>query len=147
VVPRTGSSYLVIFQDTTGPMTRSVADAVAVFDVLAGYDESDPYTVAYTIARAPVSYRAQLENATLEGARPGLVVNAMGSDDDPDSAAVNEVVRVAADAIAEPARRSWRSRSLTSSTTSSPSVSTSRVPSTTSTSFSRPAPSSRSMTS
>ena len=53
VVPRTGSSYLVIFQDTIGPMTRPVADAATVFDVLAGYDESDPYTAAYMIARAP----------------------------------------------------------------------------------------------
>ena len=100
VVPRTGSSYLVIFQDTIGPMTRSVADAVTVFDVLAGYDESDPYTVAYTIARAPASYRARLEDATLEGTRLGLVVNAMGSDADSNCAAVNEVVRAAADAIA-----------------------------------------------
>jgi amidase len=101
VIPRTGSSYLVIFQDTIGPMTRSVADAVALFDVLAGYDESDPYTVAYTIARAPVSYRAQLEDATLEGARLGLVVNAMGSDGDRDCVAVNAVVRAAADAIGD----------------------------------------------
>jgi len=99
VVPRTGSSYLVIFQDTIGPMTRSVADAVTVFDVLAGYDESDPYTAAYTIARAPESYRAQLDDATLQGKRLGLVVNAMGSDSDADCAAVNDVVRAAADAI------------------------------------------------
>jgi amidase len=95
VVSRTGSSYLVIFQDTIGPMTRSVADAVTVFDVLAGYDESDPYTAAYKIARAPASYRAQLDDATLEGARLGLVVNALGADSDEASAAVNDVVRSA----------------------------------------------------
>ena len=99
VVPRTGSSYLVIFQDTIGPMTRSVADAVTVFDVLAGYDESDPYTAAYVISRAPASYRAALDGATLEGARLGLVTNALGADSDPDAAAVNEVVHAAADAI------------------------------------------------
>jgi amidase len=99
VVPRTGSSYLVIFQDTIGPMTRSVADAVTVFDVLAGYDESDPYTAAYVISRAPASFRAQLDGATLEGARLGLVTNALGADSDPDCAAVNEVVHAAADAI------------------------------------------------
>lgn len=99
VVPRTGSSYLVIFQDTIGPMARSVADAVTVFDVLAGYDESDPYTAAYLISRAPASYRAQLDADALKGARLGLVTNALGSDDDPDAAAVNEVVRAAADAI------------------------------------------------
>jgi Asp-tRNA(Asn)/Glu-tRNA(Gln) amidotransferase A subunit family amidase len=99
VVPRTGSSYLVIFQDTIGPMTRSVADAVTVFDVLAGYDESDPYTAAYVVARAPESYRAQLDAGALAGARLGLVTNAMGADSDPDCAAVNAVVRAAADAI------------------------------------------------
>ena len=99
VIPRTGSSYLVIFQDTIGPMTRSVADAATVFDVLAGYDESDPYTAAYTIARAPASYRALLEDDALRGARLGLVVNALGSDEEPDSAAVNAVVRAAVEEI------------------------------------------------
>jgi amidase len=99
VVPRTGSSYLVIFQDTIGPMTRSVADAATVFDVLAGYDESDPYTTAYTIARAPQSYRALLDEHALRGARLGLVVNALGSDDDPESAAVNAVTHAAVEAI------------------------------------------------
>jgi amidase len=99
VVPRTGSSYLVIFQDTIGPMTRSVADAATVFDVLAGYDESDPYTAAYTIARAPASYRALLDADALRGARLGLVTNALGSDSDPGSAEVNQVVRAAVEAI------------------------------------------------
>src|SRR3954452_2621660 len=99
VVPRTGSSYLVIFQDTIGPMTRTVADAAVVFDILAGYDESDPYTAAYVIARAPASYRAVLDEGALRGARLGLVVNAMGSDDDAAAAAVNDVVRAAVEAI------------------------------------------------
>lgn len=98
VVPRTGSSYLVIFQDTIGPMTRSVADAATVFDVLAGYDESDPYTAAYKVARAPASYRALLDDDALRGARLGLVVNALGSDADEASAAVNGVVRAAVEA-------------------------------------------------
>jgi amidase len=99
VVPRTGSSYLVIFQDTIGPMTRTVADAATVFDVLAGYDDSDPYTAAYVIARAPRSYRALLDESALRGARLGLVVNALGSGEDTDTAAVNEVVRAAVEAI------------------------------------------------
>ena len=112
VVPRTGSSYLVIFQDTIGPMTRTVADAATVFDVLAGYDESDPYTAAYTIARAPASYRALLDEDALRGARLGLVVNALGSETDADSAAVNAVVREAVEAIrGAPAPTWWRSRS------------------------------------
>src|SRR5918911_11555 len=99
VVPRTGSSYLVIFQDTIGPMTRTVADAAAVFDAIVGYDASDPYTAAYAIARAPESYRAVLDEGALRGARLGLVVNAMGSDEDAGARAVNDVVRAAVEAI------------------------------------------------
>jgi len=99
VVPRTGSSYLVIFQDTIGPMTRTVTDAAIVFDAIVGYDASDPYTAAYAVARPPASYREQLDAAALDGARIGLVTNALGSDDDPASAGVNEVVRAAVDAL------------------------------------------------
>jgi amidase len=100
VVPRTGSSYLVIFQDTIGPMTRTVTDAATVFDAIVGYDASDPYTAAYAIARAPASYRDQLDADALRGARIGLVTNALGPADAPASAAVDEVVHAAVDAIA-----------------------------------------------
>ena len=99
VVPRTGSSYLVIFQDTIGPMTRTVADAATVFDALAGYDASDPYTAAYVVARPPRSYREQLDADALRGARLGFVTNALGPDDDPAYRAVNDVARAAADAM------------------------------------------------
>src|SRR3954452_1749404 len=100
VVPRTGSSYLVIFQDTIGPMTRTVADAATVFDAMVGYDASDPYTAAYAIARAPAGYREQLDPDALHGAHIGLVTNALGPDDNPASAGVNAVVHTAVDAIA-----------------------------------------------
>ena len=99
VVPRTGSSYLVIFQDTIGPMTRTVADAATVFDAIVGYDSSDPYTAAYAIARAPGSYRECLDADALSGAVVGLVTNALGPDDDEGSAAVNRVVAAAIEAI------------------------------------------------
>jgi Asp-tRNA(Asn)/Glu-tRNA(Gln) amidotransferase A subunit family amidase len=52
-------------------MTRTVADAATVFDVLAGYDESDPYTAAYVIARAPRSYRALLDEGALRARGSG----------------------------------------------------------------------------
>src|SRR3954451_20824530 len=48
VVPRTGTSYLVIPQDTVGPMARTVEDARRVFAVIAGYDPADPYSAAAT---------------------------------------------------------------------------------------------------
>lgn len=99
VVPRTGSSFLVVFQDTIGPMARTVTDAVTVFDAMAGYDEADPYSVAHTIARAPARYRDGLGDGNLAGARLGLVRNALGPDDDPASAAVNAITAEAVAAL------------------------------------------------
>jgi Asp-tRNA(Asn)/Glu-tRNA(Gln) amidotransferase A subunit family amidase len=75
VIPRTGTSYLVIPQDTVGPMARTVADAAEVYAVIAGYDPADPYSAA-TIATGP----GDLHNATLKGARIGVVTNALGDD-------------------------------------------------------------------
>lgn len=81
VVPRTGTSYLVIPQDTVGPMARTVADAAAVFEAIAGYDPADRYSAA-TIASRP----GRLDPEALKGARIGLVTNAIG--DDPDVSAL-----------------------------------------------------------
>ncbi len=99
VVSRAGSSALVFFQDTVGPMARSVADAVAVFDVIAGYDPADSLSVNYSIARAPTSYAALLDSTCLDGARLGLVTNALGSDSDPHAAPVNAIVHAACAAL------------------------------------------------
>src|SRR5438552_3777184 len=43
---RAGIAPLSLFQDIAGPMARSVADAVAVFQVIVGYDAHDPVTQA-----------------------------------------------------------------------------------------------------
>src|SRR5216117_1815995 len=43
---RAGIVPLNLFQDIAGPMARTVADAVAVFQVVAGYDPNDPVTEA-----------------------------------------------------------------------------------------------------
>ena len=99
VVPRAGTSYLVIPQDTCGPMTRTVTDAARVMDVLVGYDPADPYSAAHAVARRERSYVAELVPDGLRGARVGLVTNALGSEDDAGMAAVNAVVRDAVAAI------------------------------------------------
>ncbi len=96
VVPRTGTSYLVIPQDTCGPMARTVADAARVMDVLVGYDPADPYSVAHAIGDHDRSYTAQLVPDALRGARVGLVTNALGADENSEMAAVNDLVRAAA---------------------------------------------------
>lgn len=95
VVSRAGSSPLVFFQDTVGPMARTVRDAVTVFDVIAGYDANDSLTVNHAIARPPKRYVDVLDRDGLKGARLGLVTNALGSDRDPHAEPVNGLVREA----------------------------------------------------
>lgn len=59
-------------QDTMGPMTRTVADAARVLDVIAGYDPNDPIT-AYAVGNMPTSYVAALRADALRGARIGVL--------------------------------------------------------------------------
>ncbi len=59
-------------QDTMGPMTRTVADAARVMDVIAGYDPNDPVT-AESVGRMPASYTAALRADALRGARIGVM--------------------------------------------------------------------------
>ncbi|RJN32660.1 amidase [Nesterenkonia natronophila] len=92
VVPRSGTGFLVAFQDTVGPMARSVEDAVTVFDVIAGYDKGDPYSVSATLGSPPASYRESLSGG-MQGARIGLVTNALGDEEDPRGAAMNALTR------------------------------------------------------
>jgi Asp-tRNA(Asn)/Glu-tRNA(Gln) amidotransferase A subunit family amidase len=58
--------------DIAGPMTRTVADAVAVFDVIAHSDPADPVTAAAD-ARRPPSYSTFLTRGSLRGARIGIL--------------------------------------------------------------------------
>lgn len=59
-------------QDTMGPMTRTVADAAAVLDVIAGYDPNDPVT-AYAVGQQPESYASGLSPDALRVARIGVL--------------------------------------------------------------------------
>jgi len=69
---RDGIVPLYMDHDVGGPMARSVADAVAVLDVIAGSDPADPVTVEADERRAE-SYTAHLVEGALEGARLGVV--------------------------------------------------------------------------
>ncbi len=80
LISRTGMSPLVVFQDTAGPMTRTVTDAAVLLDALAGYDPKDPYTSAYAIAGHTGSYTRHLDRDGLTGARIGVLTQAFGSD-------------------------------------------------------------------
>jgi Asp-tRNA(Asn)/Glu-tRNA(Gln) amidotransferase A subunit family amidase len=61
--------------DIAGPMARTVADAVAVFDVIAASDPADPVT-APANARRDARYADQLRRGQLRGARIGVLVQA-----------------------------------------------------------------------
>jgi amidase len=109
LISRKGLSPLVVFQDTAGPMTRTVKDAAILLDVLVGYDPADPFTAVATLAREAGSYADGLSEGSLRGARIGVVREAFGPDDDPDSGQVNrvvegalEVMRVAGAEIVDP---------------------------------------------
>jgi amidase len=99
LISRTGLSPLVVFQDTAGPMGRTVTDTAILLDAVVGYDKKDPYTTAYVIAGHKGGFTQHLDRDGLKGARIGVLKEAFGSDEDPDCAQVNAVVRAAIDEI------------------------------------------------
>jgi amidase len=80
---RDGIIPLFLNRDIGGPMARTMADAVAIFDVIAGYDPADPVTAA-ALGKRPDSYLNFLDRNGLRGARVGAVRQLfMGPDSDP----------------------------------------------------------------
>jgi len=69
---RAGVVPLNMLADIAGPMTRTVADAVAVFQVIVGEDPDDPATAA-SRGRAIPTYAASLKADGLKGARIGVL--------------------------------------------------------------------------
>jgi amidase len=69
---RDGIVPLFLDKDIGGPMTRTVTDAVAVFDVLAGPDAADPVTAA-SQGKRPDTYMKFLDRDGARGTRLGVV--------------------------------------------------------------------------
>lgn len=69
---RDGIVPLFLDKDIGGPMARTVSDAVAVFDVIVGYDPADPVTAASQGKRAD-DYRTFLDKDGVRGTRLGVV--------------------------------------------------------------------------
>jgi amidase len=65
---RDGIIPLFLGADVGGPIVRTVEDAAALLDVVAGYDPQDPIT-KNSEGRIPKSYRAFLDPRGLKGAR------------------------------------------------------------------------------
>lgn len=68
---RGGVVPVFLDSDVTGPLTRTVADAAAVLEVIAGVDPADPATNAGG-GRQPSGYRAALDTSGLNRARIGV---------------------------------------------------------------------------
>jgi amidase len=69
---RAGVMPLNLLADIAGPMARSVADAVAVFQVVVGTDPDDPAT-AVAAKHLPQNYAAAMQEDGLKGARIGVL--------------------------------------------------------------------------
>jgi len=69
---RDGIVPLFLDKDIGGPMARTVTDAVAIFDVIAGYDPADPVTAA-SQGKRPDTYMRSLVKDGLQGVRLGVV--------------------------------------------------------------------------
>lgn len=96
---RAGVVPLNLASDIAGPMARTVTDAVAVFQVVAGYDPNDPVTEA-SKDRALPDYAKALQRDGLAGARIGVLPQAYLT-----ATTDTEVVRVFNRAVEELRRR------------------------------------------
>jgi Asp-tRNA(Asn)/Glu-tRNA(Gln) amidotransferase A subunit family amidase len=105
---RAGVVPLNLLADIAGPMTRTLEDAVAVFQVIAGEDPDDPAT-AVSRGRAIPDYTQSLRRDALKGARLGILRQAYERDStDPEvvevfMAAVEDLKRAGA-TIVDPVR-------------------------------------------
>src|SRR4051794_2647615 len=105
---RAGVVPLSLLADIAGPMTRTVTDAVAVFQVVAGEDPDDPATAAARGRTSP-TYADSLLRDGLNGARIGILRQAYERDTtDPEivdvfMAAVEDLKRAGA-TIVDPVR-------------------------------------------
>ncbi|WP_051974855.1 amidase family protein [Cupriavidus necator] len=96
LVSRSGIVPVSFTQDEAGPITRSVADAARMLDVMAGYDQTDPVT-AMSWGHIPGTYTAYLDKNGLKGVRIGVMQSLFGTG--PDHEEVNRVMAHAIDIL------------------------------------------------
>jgi amidase len=78
LVSRSHMVPLGLFQDTAGPMTRSVSDAARMLGIMAGSDPSDPVTAPADANKE--DYSRALNSDALRGVRVGVLRFAAGFD-------------------------------------------------------------------
>ena len=79
LISRSGIIPVSTTQDEAGPITRTVADAARMLDIMAGYDPDDPIT-AFGAHRIPPTYTAFLNPDALKSARIGVLMEFFGRD-------------------------------------------------------------------
>ena len=104
LVSAAGIVPLSATQDTAGPITRTVADAARLLDVMAGYDPNDPTTAAGVDNVPDSGYVSHLDERGLEDARIGVVRELFGLQNEesaPQTAAdaVTDVLETAIDEL------------------------------------------------
>ena len=95
---RAGVIPLNLLADIAGPMTRTLTDAVTVFQVIAGEDPADPATAAAHGRKIP-DYKASLIATGLKGARIGVLHQAYERQPDGVDPEVTSVFAAAIDAL------------------------------------------------
>nr|WP_241843110.1 amidase [Agromyces albus] len=100
LVSRAGFSPLIHFQDTPGPMARTVADLAVLLDAMVGYDPADEHTVVAATAPGVGGYAEAVRLAPDQADwRVGVLETAFGSGQA--QALVNQVVRAAIGSLRE----------------------------------------------
>ncbi|SKC42394.1 amidase family protein [Maledivibacter halophilus] len=80
LISRNGIVPYSYTQDTAGPITRTVEDAVRLLDVIAGYDNDDSET-SWSFGRKPKAYIEYLKLDGLEGKRIGILESFFGKEE------------------------------------------------------------------
>ncbi len=96
LISRAGVIPVSFTQDAVGPITRTVADAAVMLDVMAGYNPDDPVT-AFGVGKIPATYTAFLDRNGLQGVRIGVLRTSFGSG--PDHQEVNRVMASALEVV------------------------------------------------
>jgi amidase len=101
LISRAGFSPLVHFQDTPGPLARTVPDLAKLLDSIVGYDVNDPFTVTAASPDAGGYAQALHLDIPLSSWRIGVLETGFGPDTNPDAEPVNRVVRAAIACLGE----------------------------------------------
>jgi amidase len=102
LISRSGFSPLVHFQDTPGPIGRTVTDVARLLDSIVGYDPKDPFTVTASAAPSSGGYAHALTiDVPLANWRIGVLESGFDVDGNPDADPVNQTVRAAIGSLKE----------------------------------------------